>query len=65
MNRLIALIAAHKAMAAGLGSPVAFWIYSSAIQSLPVPKPDERWYGALYDFLHRVGANPLLVGQRK
>jgi hypothetical protein len=36
---------------------VAWIIFSAAVQSLPDPKPEERWYGAFYKFANLVGMN--------
>jgi len=41
--------------------PVAWWIFSTAIATMPTPDPMDRWYGWLYNFLQRLGANHTLV----
>jgi hypothetical protein len=38
-------------------SAAALYIYSAAIQSLPAPEESQKWYAALYRFLHLLGAN--------
>jgi hypothetical protein len=46
-------------------SAAALYVYSAAIQSLPTPEATERWYGALYRFLHYIGANFKLAAMLK
>lgn len=46
-------------------SAAALYVYSAAIQALPLPAATERWYGALYQFLHYLGANFKLAGLLK
>jgi hypothetical protein len=38
-----------------------WWIFSSFVQSMPVPQANERWYGWLYLFMQRLGANHQLA----
>lgn len=45
------------AVAGGTG----WWIFSSLIGTMPAPREEERWYGWIYRFLQRVGANHSLV----
>lgn len=45
------------AVAGGAG----WWIFASAVQTMPVPKDGERWYGWFYNFVQRLGANHNLV----
>lgn len=40
-----------------LVSVAAFYAYSAAVQTMPRPRPDERWYGWIYGFLQIIGAN--------
>lgn len=47
------------AVAGGTG----WWVFSSLIGTMPPPQPGERWYGWLYSFLQRVGANHSLLAQ--
>lgn len=46
-------IAAHPAYA----SLVAAWLVSNLVATLPNPRPEERWYGWLYNFLHLSAGN--------
>ena len=46
-------------------SAFALYVYSAAIQSLPEPDSGQKWYRALYTFLHILGANFKLAGLTK
>lgn len=37
------------------------YIFASAVQALPKPLPEERWYGWAFSFLHSLAANHGLV----
>ncbi len=39
----------------------AWWIFATAVQSMPAPLPLERWYGWFYTFVQRVAANHQLA----
>ncbi len=38
-------------------SVLVFYVYSAAVQTMPKPRPDERWYNWAYSFLQVLGAN--------
>lgn len=45
-------------------SAAAWFIFATAIHTMPAPTPDQRWYGWAYNFLHAVGANWTLFGKK-
>ncbi len=38
-------------------SVVVFYVYSALVQTMPKPRPEERWYGWFYGFMQVLGAN--------
>ena len=44
-----------------ISGPTAWWIFSSAVATMPEPLPMERWYKWMYNFLQRLAANHSLV----
>lgn len=50
-----------KSIESALAGSTAWWIFSSAIATMPQPQPMERWYSWLFQFLQRVGANHALL----
>jgi len=45
----------------GIGTPTAWWLFSTAVSTMPAPLPESRWYRWLYNFLQRGAANHSLV----
>ena len=46
-----------EALVGVVGGFPLFMVLSTAVRTMPSPKPDERWYGWLYAFAQGVGAN--------
>ena len=44
---------------------LAWWFFAQAIYDLPEPRPDSRWYRALYMLLHQIGANVDRIAQAR
>jgi hypothetical protein len=51
----------HELIANPAFGAILWWLFSSAVATMPTPQPMERWYGWFYNFLQRVGANHSLV----
>ena len=41
----------------GVYGAIVLWVIAAVVDCLPEPLEGERWYGALYKFLHAVSAN--------
>ena len=46
-------------------SAAALWLFSAATHAMPDPKPEDRYYAWLYNFLHVVAANLDRIGKTK